>query len=388
MKKFRDIYSFTPIQIKRVTENLKSTKLIHRFVTYKPKNFGIVGVEIEVEGVPCKIGSPEDYKPIHAPVPYAWAGKEDGSLRNYGIEYVSVPIRNWELPVALELLAQHLEACPTHDFSPRCGTHFHVNVRDFTDEDLTYFLMYYMIYEKFFFHLAGKERLNSYHCAPLTQVYIREYLLEILGIPQNDDAYAHADKFSGWHKYTSLNLSSIPRFGTLEVRLLPGGYDWNKLCEFVDLILQLRNYIIKTDKKTLREDIINLNSYSNYYTLTLKVFNDLFAALPKLDYHATMRDAVCISKTLCHIIDETNKDKTHAIITITQLKGSYIEEKSVAYQRYLQKCKAFGAVQKPQKPKKVMTTDEMLKAFSTSSSFTIDEYYSNPIDVGTPAGNE
>jgi hypothetical protein len=376
LKKIRDIYNFKPLPINKISEQLKSSRVKNNptIVTYQPKNYGIVGIEIEVEGIPCKMNSQDEYFPLHDPLPVAWQGKEDGSLRNHGVEYVSVPIRNWEVPVALDLLAKHIKLCRSSNFSPRCGTHFHINIRDFTEEDLAYFVMYYMIYEKFFFHLAGKERLNSYHCAPLTQLYIREYLLDVLGLVHMTDPYANADKYSSWHKYTSLNLSSIPKFGTLEVRLLPGGYDWNKLAEFIDIILQLRNYIIKTDKKILRHDVLNLNSYSNYYTLTLKVFNNVFHALPKLHYHSAMRDAVCVSKVLCHILNSAeNFTLSTNISQIVNLKGSSVSEESEAFKKFTSKCIDFGCV--PKKHAKVTLENSKLGMIDKAKPMTATEYF-------------
>ena len=80
----------------------------------------IFGIEIEVENVATMVIDAYDRS--------YWNVVEDHSLRNNGLEFVSIPLRGDQIERAL---TQFNKALPKeHDFSPRTSVHIHMNVRD------------------------------------------------------------------------------------------------------------------------------------------------------------------------------------------------------------------------------------------------------------------
>ena len=98
---------------KELGKEYKPTLPIHN------KNY-IFGIEVEVEHVPNPRIDGTTY----------WTMTTDGSLRNDGVEFVSLPIRMDQIEGALKQLQTNLPN--DHEFSPRTSVHVHMNVRDMT----------------------------------------------------------------------------------------------------------------------------------------------------------------------------------------------------------------------------------------------------------------
>lgn len=97
---------------------------------------GMVGIEIEVENITQQV----------IPLAY-WDAKSDGSLRNNGIELVSVPLQIKQVQLALEHVFDVLNQNNKPDFSNRTSIHIHVNCRDLTQDQLYNFILLYAIFE-------------------------------------------------------------------------------------------------------------------------------------------------------------------------------------------------------------------------------------------------
>src|SRR5690348_5544085 len=75
----------------------------------------LVGIEIEIENWTSK----------QSEVSRVWSSKDDGSLRNNGIEWVSTPIVAAQAPFALYHLLNDVVS-PVCCFSPRTSVHIHL----------------------------------------------------------------------------------------------------------------------------------------------------------------------------------------------------------------------------------------------------------------------
>jgi hypothetical protein len=225
----------------------------------------LVGIEIEVENV----------KQVEH-LDYYWKMKDDGSLRNYGKEFTTIPLRATQIPYALEYLSKALQNNDL-SFSPRTSVHVHLNVRDMAWDQIRVLTLLYAIFERHFFHLAGTKRESSIFCVPL---YKTTQLSCLNWIEQNPK----------WHKYNAINLATIlgdgdvPRFGTIEFRHMYGTQDHDLLCPWIDNILKLRVASTKWKYADLLCRLEQMNTTSEYIALYQDVFGE-YANLEKMNKH-------------------------------------------------------------------------------------------------------
>lgn len=217
----------------------------------------LVGIEIEMENMP-----------EWADVDYYWTAKKDGSLRNNGVEYVSIPLRSDQVEYAMQYLNNVLSKY-NPDFSPRTSTHIHLNVRDITPEEAKNLVLLYCMFEKHFFKFANKDREESLFCVPLYASYHTQHYSKLI-----DSGMAY------WHKYLALNLLPIvPNgdtgcYGTIEFRHLHGTKDVEHVVKFVNSILCLKKAAKSWKHSELIEFIDQANSTSAYTTLYHEIFGE------------------------------------------------------------------------------------------------------------------
>ena len=217
---------------------------------------GMVGIEIEVENITNS---------LH-PLAY-WDIKADGSLRNNGVELVSVPLQIKQVQLALEHVYNVLTANNKPDFSNRTSVHIHVNCRDLTQNQIYNFILLYALFEKHFYSLAGNKRMNSIFCVPL----FRTNQLNVL----DNVVYGLS---SNWHKYCGINLLPLYHnqitqgYGTIEFRHLYGTSNQREILEWINDILCLRKYACEISKDDLLKNIKEMNTTSSYISLYSQVF--------------------------------------------------------------------------------------------------------------------
>jgi len=217
---------------------------------------GMVGIEIEVENI------------THSLHPLAyWDIKADGSLRNNGVELVSVPLQIKQVQLALEHVYSVLTANNKPDFSNRTSVHIHVNCRDLTQNQIYNFILLYALFEKHFYAFAGNKRMNSIFCVPLFRTNQLNVLDNVVyGLSPN------------WHKYCGINLlplyqnSVTQGYGTIEFRHLYGTSNQREILEWINDILCLRKYACEISKDDLLKNIKEMNTTSSYISLYSQVF--------------------------------------------------------------------------------------------------------------------
>lgn len=189
----------------------------------------IAGVECEIESV----RSQHDFPHFHA--------TQDGSLRNNGIEFISVPLPKVELLTSFNNLHASIEFYERDiAFSPRTSTHVHINCRSLSTEQVKTLVLLYALYEEFFFAMTSPDRRTNIHCVPLTETYLPvHYHRSINHLVQR------------WHKYTALNILPLAKLGTVEFRHLQGTGDINLFSEWVNTLETLwkmcQRYVITDD---------------------------------------------------------------------------------------------------------------------------------------------
>lgn len=158
------------------------------------------GVEVEMEGV----GAEQPHQ--------AWEVKVDRSLRD-GYEFVfQAPL---SLPESLKAVQglysgwRALGITPSPSF--RCSTHVHVNVQEWTIEEVKAAVFAYSLYEHEFMRNIHPDRTdNRFAVSGADSAYFEHNPLWDNDIRIDPNTY----------KYASLNTATLQQFGTLEFRSL------------------------------------------------------------------------------------------------------------------------------------------------------------------------
>lgn len=266
-EKLQKYYGYTGLAVKRAYHQKYEQTQPPNVFALEEKNT-LVGIEIEVENIT---------NPPY--LTYYWKSTTDGSLRNNGIEYVSIPLRTSQVEHAVTYLNQQLLATNEPEFSPRTSVHVHLNVRDFTWEQVKVFVLLYALFERHFFHFAGRSRENSVFCVPLYKTSQLSAIFDIESEPK-------------WHKYNALNLAPIygdmgenlKRYGTIEFRHLFGTLDTATIIQWINNICCLRKYSATQKLDDLLIQIKNLNTTSEYISLYKNIFGQ-YADLNKMTKH-------------------------------------------------------------------------------------------------------
>lgn len=209
-----------------------------------------------------------------------WSATTDGSLRNGGVELITNGgLGGEQLFAAFERVAALLERI-NYDASWRCSTHMHINMRDFTVNQVARFMMVYAACEPVLFAHCGKFRYSSNFCVPVADsLPFHKKLISRLF----DNAVATRSAAQHTVKYTAMNFQPLfgdgrsrPALGTVEFR---GGRPMTTVDEFVlqaNLLLSIKQFVREsTDSEPdmltrLNEGVLN-TVYANGCAATLEV---------------------------------------------------------------------------------------------------------------------
>lgn len=165
-----------------------------------------VGIEIEVEGTNLPAAIPGN----------RWSAVRDGSLRGESFEYVlKGPMNVSEANTALDdLEVAFKDHGSTIKEAHRGSVHVHVNVQDYTCEQIFTTIFLWLLVEPFWLRLCGETRDGNLFCLP-------SYLSGDL--PEWSQGFLRGFRNGGFDfpprgKYASLNTDAITNFGSLEFR--------------------------------------------------------------------------------------------------------------------------------------------------------------------------
>jgi len=238
----------------------------------------LIGIEIELENITRKVN-----------LEYYWTSKDDGSLRNYGAEFVSIPLRGYQIPYALTYLNKAIHEYNKPDFSTRTSVHIHLNVRDMPEEQIKVLILLYALFERHFFNFAGTKRETSVFCVPL---YRTQQLDGILN-------WSMDDLSSKWHKYSAINCGTVtgnhdvPRFGTIEFRHLYGTLDETIILDWINQIMLLREASHQIKLNELLATIRTMNTTSAYAAM----YKNVFKHTARMDLMTKKDFEYCITTT-------------------------------------------------------------------------------------------
>lgn len=274
-----NILGETPVKTHPLPADLPGVKT----PIFLPESSRAIGVEFEVEAVRGELFS--------ATLGTFLTTVPDNSLRNNGIEFVSVPIQAKDVGKMAEAFLRIMRI-NEQNHSDRTSTHVHVNVGDFTVEQLLCLCLMYSVFERLLFKYVGQDRENSIFCVPwYASGYSSAKARDII-------TNMKARKATRWEKYTSLNLAPIADKQTVEFRHLYGVSSELQLVNWVNIILSLINKARTTPMVALQDILVDLNTTSNYVHFATEVFGEYlqFMATTPEELKASMFDGVVEAK--------------------------------------------------------------------------------------------
>lgn len=255
----------------------------------------LFGMELEIENVP------------HWPdmlVP-GMDAVEDGSLRNNGREFLVKPMTYSNLLYCLELFFGKNKLEQSVNYSDRCSIHVHTNCLNLTIEQIQTICFLYQVFEGVLFAWVGDEREENIFCTPWSQTNLS---FKVFSQTPN------ASMFKTWQKYTALNLLPLYRYGTIEWRHLGGTCDLKKITTWLQLISSIYAYATANPLDKVKEELLALNTNSQYTNIVYNVFKELTPELTKAaNFDLLLEDGVINMKYALSSNGEKAKSEFNAM---------------------------------------------------------------------------
>jgi Putative amidoligase enzyme len=210
---------------------------LHLYDKFKdPTGPLLIGTECEIENI-------LDHNKVD---PVKFVITHDGSLRNNGYEYVSIPLPINDAVLAFENLHATLKV-GDDAFTSRTSIHVHANCANLESDTVRSIIHLYALYEEAFFAMVDKERRSNIHCVALTETHLPSlYKMPLSAM------------YSRWHKYTALNIKPLGKYGTIEFRHMHGHSDVVLYEEWVRTINNLISLgkVVKVSEANLTEEFL------------------------------------------------------------------------------------------------------------------------------------
>ncbi len=199
---------------------------------------GTYGIEIEAESLkkqPFTLGGNEFT---------FWDVKEDDSLRHFGREFVlKAPVFYNMIPEVLDEFATKTSKVKFIQDSISTSVHVHVNMLPETWATLANFLTIYMLTENLLIEYSGEYRRNNLFCLPIRSVpYVQKLCNQIFTYVQAKNYKFKRQLDEEQIKYAALNLSTLYRFGSVELRSFRGVTDIPTIQSWVDIVQRMLEF--------------------------------------------------------------------------------------------------------------------------------------------------
>lgn len=209
---------------------------------------GEIGLEIETESK----------KAYEVPLFSYWNTHNDGSLRDFGIEYVlKQPVSmEIELDSALKEWDDKIKKFEIKLIKDSITTsvHVHLNMLNQTFLTLVNFLVAYTIVENLLIRYSGPDRRSNLFCLPMCDAgETVNNIRDMLSSYYYNKNYGY--RFNeNQVKYAALNLAALTTYGSIEIRSFRGDTDIKKIRTWVDILYDIYTFAQKdTDPKEMLE---------------------------------------------------------------------------------------------------------------------------------------
>lgn len=225
------------------------------------------GIEVELEG-----------RGVGARMPEGWVPHNEGSLRNGGVEFV-LP-RPLDFGPALDAALGSLNDTLTKEGvrldyeSYRTSTHIHVNMVDETVETVLRFITLYTVIDPFLLSVVGRYRDGNVFCMNMSDTgEIHVGIEQFIKAAKSGNAAGVVVR----GKYSSLNMSALWRFGSLECRVFPMSVDPVQIKQWLNWLQRILDFA------KARDPLLNYinNAISRPETIRLAIFGNTYS--PKGD---------------------------------------------------------------------------------------------------------
>lgn len=212
-------------------KSLQMTLLFQAF-NLRPFN-GSYGFEIELEST-TRNSFPKNLRD--------WHTTNDGSLRHYGIEYVSNGERATfhEAPIIWRHLIENLLSSEYSDrliFENRGGIHIHRNLQRLNPQQFCLFFCILHFFEDTFVYNCHPDRVGNHFCIQTCDAISS---LEYFIYSRSRDAWSSfqrgyfVDQVPQENKYGAINWSCLSSRGSVELRCLESTLDFQKIMSFIN----------------------------------------------------------------------------------------------------------------------------------------------------------
>lgn len=213
---------------------------------------GEIGLEIETEtksaeSYPKGLLVPDERGNWKIPSLKYWDTHADGSLRDFGLEFVlKQPVRfKKELPAALNEFDEKLSGVKFIKDSVTTSVHVHLNMLNESFKTLGNFLTLYTLFENLLIRYSGPDRLSNLFCLPICDA--EDTYKNIVGMMQQIEKKYYKGLFFNESnvKYAALNLGAFSAYGSMEVRSFRGETDTKAISNWVSILYSLLEYARK-----------------------------------------------------------------------------------------------------------------------------------------------
>lgn len=263
------------------------TSVMKAFDVYKRrKTSGDLGVEIEVEG--HNLPGTQKF----------WNEEYDGSLRGECKEYVLRKPSSYEGVVeALDYLDKRYKMLDTKVYeSVRAGVHVHVNVQDLSTVQLFTFITAYIVLEDLLVNFCGEYREGNLFCLRLKDADYLQYVLEKTAKDRDFQRFNNDIL-----RYSSMNVVSLHKFGSLEFRAMRGTRDLGAIKNWAKVLLNLRDSACKFENPIKLIDWMSDSSTENFLELFLGDLKKELCQGKDLDKY--VREGLCRATSLAKCVD-------------------------------------------------------------------------------------
>lgn len=166
-----------------------------------------------------------------------WEGHEDGSLRDFGVEYVlKEPLSFEETLLSLDQFKVQTKNVKFNQGGAGTSVHVHINMGKETFLTLGNFLTLYTLFENILVEFSGPHRRSNLFALPTrcAEKTFQNIVKMFNGIDKGD---YYACSFNIEHvKYASLNLAPLGYFGSIEIRCFRGTTDADEIAEWIRVL--------------------------------------------------------------------------------------------------------------------------------------------------------
>lgn len=196
----------------------------------KDKTDDIIGIEFENE----------TESSFELPTLPGWSFHDEGSLRNFGFEYVlKTPRSKDKLRKSIQTYFEGILAASGGSLSNsrRTSTHVHFDVGAWNFIELMTLSCLYWILEPLLIEFCGENRRGNHFC-----LSAKDSMVNVLSLKQSIKGGTpwHSVAFGNDYRYASLNLASVAKFGSIEFRLMRGLSDQDTFWDWVNILDAIR----------------------------------------------------------------------------------------------------------------------------------------------------